>query len=154
VHEINFNNLLDEIFEELNYMENSEQIRKEVKVNASAVFYNDDKRIAIVLKNLLSNAIKYSITTYREASIKIFININAIECKIIIVDNGIGIAQEHQEKIFDMFYRGTELSNGTGIGLHIVKEIMTKLNGKISFESTFGEGSTFHLSIPNLQLDN
>ena len=65
-----------------------------------------------------------------------------------IVDNGPGIAKEHQENIFKMFYRGSESSSGSGLGLYIVKETLVKLNGDISLESQLGEGSTFTIKFP------
>jgi signal transduction histidine kinase len=66
-------------------------------------------------------------------------------------DNGHGIAPEHQEKVFDMFYRATDRSPGSGLGLYIVKEITQKLGGKISFDSKLHKGSTFDLLLPNLK---
>ena len=68
---------------------------------------------------------------------------------ITIADNGIGIKEAYLEKIFEMFYRATQKSNGSGIGLYIVKEAVDKLNGTITVESTFGEGTTFKLMFPH-----
>lgn len=63
-------------------------------------------------------------------------------------DNGIGIASEEGDKIFQMFYRGSNKSNGSGLGLYLLKEITKKLNGKVSYTSVQGEGSEFNVEIP------
>ena len=68
---------------------------------------------------------------------------------MIVKDNGIGISKELQEKIFDMFFRGSENSDGSGLGLYIVKESVEKLNGTINVNSVPGKGSEFRILIPN-----
>src|SRR3546814_12319416 len=55
--------------------------------------------------------------------------------KLQVSDNGIGIDQEHQNKVFDMFYRGTFQSKGSGLGLYIVKETVAKMNGTVLMRS-------------------
>ena len=68
---------------------------------------------------------------------------------IAVQDNGKGISSDQQEKVFDIFFTGTNgRSIGTGIGLHIVKEAIAKLDGTISLESTEGVGSKFIIKIP------
>ena len=65
-------------------------------------------------------------------------------------DNGKGVHPEHLENIFDMFYRATDDSQGSGLGLYIVKETVEKLQGNIQVQSVPREGTTFTLVIPNL----
>jgi signal transduction histidine kinase len=65
------------------------------------------------------------------------------------VDNGIGIASEYQERIFELFFRATDVSEGTGLGLFIVKDTVEKLSGKIEVTSKLGEGTTFTINLPN-----
>jgi signal transduction histidine kinase len=77
------------------------------------------------------------------------IDMSDTETGIIVKDNGIGISKENQEKIFDMFYRVSENSVGSGLGLYIVKEIVEKLDGKIEVESEPGKGTAFSIHIPN-----
>jgi signal transduction histidine kinase len=60
----------------------------------------------------------------------------------------LGIAPEHHEKIFEMFYRASEQSNGSGLGLYIVRETVTKLKGNIQVSSTPGLGSVFAITLP------
>jgi len=63
-------------------------------------------------------------------------------------DNGVGIEDEYQEKIFGKFFRGTELADGSGLGLYIAQEMILKMNGSMSFESQFKVGSVFTVKIP------
>ena len=68
---------------------------------------------------------------------------------ITVKDNGIGISEKHVTKIFDMFYRASENSKGSGLGLYIAKETITKLGGTIKVQSEFGISTTFEITIPN-----
>jgi signal transduction histidine kinase len=67
---------------------------------------------------------------------------------IVIEDNGQGIAAEYQERVFDMYFRGSERSKGNGLGLYIVKKAVEKLNGTIRLETSFGAGSVFTIILP------
>lgn len=71
--------------------------------------------------------------------------------QIIVKDNGIGIKTEYQEKVFKMFYRASERSYGSGLGLYIIHETIKKLNGTITLESQEGEYCIFTIEIPNLR---
>jgi signal transduction histidine kinase len=68
---------------------------------------------------------------------------------ISVSDNGIGIDEELQPKIFNMFFRGTNQSKGSGLGLYIVKEAVEKMNGTIQVQSRRGAGSEFIIAIPS-----
>ena len=65
-----------------------------------------------------------------------------------VTDNGEGIPEKHLSKIFDMFYRASSSSQGTGLGLYICKEIVNKLNANIEIQSKQNEGTIVQLSIP------
>jgi signal transduction histidine kinase len=70
------------------------------------------------------------------------------EAVIEIADNGIGIKQKDQDRIFDKFYMSGENKRSSGIGLYLVKDAVTQLNGKIEVASEPGESSTFTIIIP------
>ncbi|HLT71941.1 MAG TPA: sensor histidine kinase, partial [Cyclobacteriaceae bacterium] len=63
-------------------------------------------------------------------------------------DNGQGIPKEHMDQIFNMFYRASENSEGSGLGLYIVKETLAKLVGTIHVESEMYKGSSFRVELP------
>jgi signal transduction histidine kinase len=70
--------------------------------------------------------------------------------KIVFEDNGIGIEQPYISEIFNMFYRATEESEGSGIGLYIVKQAVEKLEGSVSVGSIRHKGTKFVITLPNL----
>ncbi|MEH3112882.1 PAS domain-containing sensor histidine kinase [Pedobacter terrae] len=109
--------------------------------------YADRNKLNQVLQNLIGNAIKYS-----DLGSEVNIKYSTDQSHIIIsvIDNGIGIKPEHQQKLFDRYYRvenGSTIA-GFGIGLYLCAEIVTRHQGKIWVESEFGKGSTFSFSIP------
>ena len=115
--------------------------------------YGDESRIAQVIRILLDNAIKYS-----DNGETVIINVKANQfheeingTTISIIDNGIGIKQEDLSKVFDLFYRGSDLEHieGSGLGLFIAKEIVHLHQGKIFIESAWQKGSTFSVVFPN-----
>lgn len=125
--------------------------------------YADDKRVAQVLNNLLSNAHKYTpeggqllvrISLQSAASIPNFDPRGAQYMVVVAVkDNGLGISPEDQKKLFQKFYRANdatarEMAPGTGLGLHIVKNLVELQGGHIWFESQFRHGSTFFVALP------
>ncbi|MCW3084194.1 MAG: hypothetical protein JWP12_1560 [Bacteroidetes bacterium] len=96
-----------------------------------------------ILKNLIDNSIKYADPDKTDPFVSISIREHAGMYELIVKDNGQGIPQDIQEKIFDMFYRGNDKSKGAGLGLYIVKSAVEKLNGSISVKSGLKEGSEF-----------
>jgi signal transduction histidine kinase len=108
----------------------------------------DKSRLKVVLSNIISNAIKYHNLRQEDPTVQITSSQFESTVCISIKDNGIGIPEEAQEKIFDMFYRASDRAGGSGLGLYIVKEIVEKLEGSITVNSVFGVGTTFEVRIP------
>jgi signal transduction histidine kinase len=77
------------------------------------------------------------------------VDISEKSALIVFEDNGIGVSHDLIDKIFDMFFRATERSEGAGLGLYIVKETIEKLMGTIVVTSTVGQGVKFIMEIPN-----
>lgn len=121
----------------------------EIDSNAPQEFIGDEHRIQQVLKNLLSNAFKF---TGENGTVSLKINIENENIYFTVKDNGIGIAPEKQELIFDAFKQEDGSTSrkygGTGLGLSICREIANLLKGKITLKSKVGEGSTFIFSVP------
>jgi signal transduction histidine kinase/ligand-binding sensor domain-containing protein len=147
---IHFNELIHEVIENMIYLDEKNLIKRIVNVKGSDVFHTDKKRLTIVLNNLISNSIKYFNPNADNPFIEITVQYNSQQAIIVVKDNGIGIAPEHVNNIFKMFYRGDEKSRGSGLGLYIVNETVDKIKGTISVESDHGKGSTFTVVIPSL----
>ena len=105
----------------------------------------DPIRVEQVLSNLIDNAMKYS---PEGGNIRVELGSNGDLVQIAIADNGIGIPQDSVKKIFDMYMRAHEQSNGSGLGLYIVKETVERLNGNVSVQSDVRIGSCFIVEIP------
>lgn len=109
----------------------------------------DSQRLRPILNNLLSNAIRYRDLGKDEQFVTIQAELINDGVKIEVSDNGIGIPKEHQKDIFKMFFRASKQSEGSGIGLYIVKETVEKLHGTVNLFSTEGIGTTFSIFLPN-----
>jgi PAS domain S-box-containing protein len=147
---IDFNEMLSDISQNLKYMGGGNRIVDiQVEVNEKSKIHSDKSRLSIILNNLVSNAIRYQNEQNPNPFVNIKIDTSDTETGIIIKDNGIGISAESQAKVFEMFYRVSEASVGSGLGLYIVKEAVEKLHGEIKLESAPGTGTTFEIRIPN-----
>lgn len=149
---VNFHRLLHELQQEMRVIEGAELITFELNVLQQGDFITDRKRVNNILSHLLNNAVKYRNTHSDKPKVTININANSDGAIIKIVDNGIGIHTNHLQDIFQMFFRATEQVAGSGLGLYIVKETVTALDGEVVVESELNVGSMFTVRIPNLLL--
>lgn len=110
----------------------------------------DEVRISQIMLNLINNAIKYTEKGYLKFSVSFDRNESIL--RIDVEDSGMGIKDEDRAKLFDSFTRLQETANrkieGTGLGLNVVKQLVTLMNGNVEVRSVFGEGSTFTVTIP------
>lgn len=146
--EIALEKLINECVRELDHLENFAAVKTEVRVKGGRIFRSDLLRIKIIIGNIISNAYKYYNPGVK-SRLKIKASVTASSAQIIFSDNGIGIKREHLRKIFDMFYRATEKSQGSGLGMYIVKQAVDKLKGTIELKSAFGKGTEIKIVIPN-----
>jgi signal transduction histidine kinase len=121
----------------------------EVKATQLVEFKSDAFRVSVILNNLISNAVKYQKPGEKSPKVTLTADVDETEATILIEDNGVGIIDEHLNNIFKMFFRSNFNVNGLGIGLYIVKEALTRIGGEIIVNSTFGEGTSFKVTIPN-----
>jgi PAS domain S-box-containing protein len=146
IRKINFNDIIDNIIQF--YKDNPETagVKFTVDISVKRDFYCDEASIHSVLYNLINNAVIYR----RKADpyVKIVISENGDHINMEVKDNGVGIPEQFQSKIFDMFFKANEYSTGSGLGLFIVKSILTKFNGTITFNSIPGKGTMFTLHFP------
>lgn len=146
---IDFQTIIDEALENLQYMEYASAVNVLTDIDDATELYSDATRLNIIFQNLLSNAIKYCNHRTEKSWIKITVRYVTGSCNIAIEDNGIGIKEQYMNQIFNMFFRATNDSYGSGLGLYITKQVVEKLNGIISISSTIGLGTTFNIKLPN-----
>jgi PAS domain S-box-containing protein len=123
------------------------EIKKSIPKNI--ILYNDKRRFKQILLNIVSNAIKYT----NEGSVRITVNIlDNKELEIKILDTGVGIKREDLNRIFEPFQQVdeelTKKVEGTGLGLHLVRKLLSIMNGNISLVSEYGKGSIFTIIMP------
>lgn len=113
--------------------------------------HTDTALLKTIIRNLLSNAIKY---TPEGGTVSVCVSEKESHIQISVKDNGIGISEENQQKLFkpDTIYstKGTDDESGTGLGLLLCQELVQMLQGRIWVESTVDVGSTFSFTLPNI----
>jgi signal transduction histidine kinase len=139
---------INEIQKSLLPSEKEDRVTFECLVPAGFNVVTDKSRLKIILTHVVGNSIKYSDPAKPHPTITVHSHADNEYIYVAVADNGQGIAEEHQPKIFDMFYRASESSHGSGLGLYIVKETVLKLGGEISVQSTLGVGSVFEIKLP------
>lgn len=152
VTKLDFNVLLDDVIGAIKFAKGASSIRLDYEPDEKNQLNGDKDRLITILNNLISNSVKYHDLSKQDPYIKISFHKSGSMVTITIADNGSGIDPKDHTKVFDMFYRASTDSQGSGLGLFIVKEAVKKLNGTISLESAPGVGSTFKVVIPEPEL--
>ena len=141
-----FDKILDHIVEIMEQANPQVKFIKKGQINTE--IYGDEMRIEQVIINFITNAIKYAPDS---DEVHFTSELRGDEIYFSVKDFGIGMAKEHQQQIFDKFYRVEETSErfqGLGIGLYICQEIIERHEGKIGVNSEPDEGSEFYFTIP------
>ncbi|OHX66838.1 PAS domain-containing sensor histidine kinase [Flammeovirga pacifica] len=147
--EVNIKELLQSTLDQYKFINEFERVSVDIEVEENNPLYCDQARLQVIINNIISNAFKFTCKSYKPM-IEIKAVVEPADFILIVRDNGIGIKKEYIDKVFDMFYRATDINYGSGLGLYIVQEAVKKLGGEISVESVINEGSTFKIIIPNL----
>lgn len=134
----------DEI-DQLNYLGNFNLMTFQKSVEGNPMIYTDETLFRIVIKSLLSNAIIFR--KPGKGSVKIHIYTQPAALILKVTDDGDGISPATGERIFEMFYRGSEKSVGLGMGLYLVQKIIKRLHGTVLWKSVDQE-TVFTVSIP------
>ncbi|WP_296620076.1 HAMP domain-containing sensor histidine kinase [Marivirga sp.] len=146
---VRLDDILDSIIEDLKFYENAEKVKLIRAYDSNFEIRTDPKRLNIVLSNLVTNALKYhdfdrGISPFIKVSAKIESDTYIVEVE----DNGSGIPEEYQSKIFDMFFRAHQGTDGSGLGLYIVVDTLNVLKGDIKLTSKVRKGTIFKIVLP------
>lgn len=146
---IEFEQLVDECIKSYSYFENYRSIEFIKEIQHPIHFTSEWAIVNTILQNLIENAIKYA-----RNDVKPFVRIAIYEFEqqivLMVEDNGQGIPEQHQSKIFDMFHRANDRIQGTGLGLYILKRAVERLQGTIRLTSELGLGSKFIVTLPRI----
>lgn len=153
---LNCQSIIEEVSTTLRTLAESKHLRFEVSTpDGDFVIKTDRRSLTQILINLANNAIKFT----DKGSVRIELrgrrnNGNSF-AEISVVDTGIGIRQEDQARLFQAFMQvdgsSTRAYEGTGLGLHVSQKLAGMIGGRVSFESDYGKGSRFTISIPALE---
>lgn len=114
--------------------------------------WGTDDGLRAIVNNLVSNAIRYN---KERGSVNVEITRNASHVLLTVIDNGVGIAADEHDRVFERFYRVDKArsidAGGTGLGLAIVKHLVLQMGGSITLQSKPGEGSRFEVRLPTNQ---
>lgn len=143
---IDFERLIDDCITSFTTLQNFPAIRFEKEIQADLGFYSEWNLLNAIVQNLIENAIKYARPP--DAYVKISVYKETEWLAIRIEDNGMGIPADQQSRIFEMFYRATNASNGSGLGLYILQRSLDRLNGIVEIESEPDKGTTFVVRLP------
>jgi two-component system, sensor histidine kinase ChiS len=140
---INFRELINDSLAKFEHMEGYNKLNFTIMVKELTEFYSDKKLLNSIIQNLIENPIKYQDPLKENRYLDIVANVTDKYAELKFSDNGIGIPYEIQGRVFEMFFKASERSGDTGLGLHIVKTSVEKLNGHITLNSKPGVGSVF-----------
>lgn len=149
IEAVDLEEMVENAFNQLQYLPGYGATLRKVDIQKHTVLYSDTYRLSVILINLISNSLKYGDDSKEQKFIQVTVTITPANCLLQVRDNGIGIHSDYVDNVFDMFYRATDRSQGAGLGLYIVKEMVQKLSGTISVNSELGQETTITISIPN-----
>ena len=146
---VKLESLIEDIHRQATLLGQDRQIEVLLGTTTPAVVLGDELRLRELLLNLVENAIKYS---HPGGKVEVTLLIEGQQARVSVTDQGIGISDEDQKRIFDRFFRTDEArahtKKGTGLGLAICAWIAEAHKGKISVVSAPGQGSTFTVTLP------
>lgn len=137
-----------EIFESFEQVAAERGIELRCTIPDDVVLVSDRKILESVVQNLVHNAVNYHRPTGADRYVELATAAAPNQRCLFVTDNGPGIPDDIQDKVFDMFYRGSNDSEGSGLGLYIVKTGAEKLGGRVKMTSQVGQGTSFEVVVP------
>jgi signal transduction histidine kinase len=147
--EIEAEQLVERVLDEYVEKIDRDKILISTKIAQPHKWIADEHCHYLILKNLISNAVQFSNPERKVKEIEVKVGVEADHVDVEISDNGIGIPEQEQHKIFRPFHRGSTKTKGSGLGLFLVKGLIEKLKASVSVSSAENIGTTVSISIPN-----
>jgi signal transduction histidine kinase len=145
---IDFHKMIDGCIASFESLPNYDKVSFNKDVKPDIEFYSEWALLNAIVQNLIENAIKYSNENTPYVNIRVTDHQDHI--LLAVEDNGQGIPDHHQPKIFEMFFRATSNATGSGLGLYILKRSVDRLHGSVELKSKVGVGSVFTVKLPRL----
>jgi len=148
IDKIDFNSVINKSLKYLKFIQDFENVNFKIQIDSTLEFHSDENLLELIFMNLIDNAIQFRDEAKSSINILIDIYKDNNHVTIRLKDNGIGIDESIINQIFDMHFRGSERSTGTGLGLYIVKTALDALHGKVFVQSKPKGGTDFIFSFP------
>jgi signal transduction histidine kinase len=145
--------LANDCWERLRFIPQKMQVQFFNQTDPFLEINHDADRLRMMIENLISNSIKYAKARTEPSQISVRIFVDCDKLNIEVEDNGEGIAKDKLDKVFDMFYRAHENSDGSGLGLYIVRETVNKMKGDIALTSGEGHGTSVKIKLPLIKAE-
>lgn len=151
VSPVSFDTITRDTLDILKFMDGADAMQITTEVQDADRFYSDAGRLAIIFNNIISNAVRYRDVTKAKSWLHIQVKVDGEVAVLEFSDNGVGIPGEYLDRVFNMFFRAHTGSEGSGLGLYIVKETVEKMHGTVQIQSHVGEGTRLTVRIPSLR---
>lgn len=145
---LNLRELLGDIIGSLEHLPKSRNIQFQTDIQLNNGFVSDRKLLSSILQNLIVNSINYHNIEHETPFVRVSVSEDSDQVQFEVEDNGQGIPERLQQKVFEMFYRGNTQSKGSGLGLYIVKNSIERLEGNCELDSSPGEGTKISFNLP------
>jgi len=143
---INFEEFIREIIAKISLEKSPVNIT--INFSEKEPIITDPELLRIILFNLLENAFQFRKINTQKHQVDVILEKQGDFVKIVVEDNGMGIPQKYRQKMFDMFFRASEASQGNGLGLYVVKKAVERLGGEIVVESEVSKYTRFMIILP------
>ncbi|MBA2582766.1 MAG: PAS domain S-box protein [Bacteroidetes bacterium] len=148
ISEVDIGKIVDQAIKNSKPFHKDIEIQFKIDIDLKEKIYSDPKLLLSIFDHLISNAVVFKNLDIIDPYVDIRVSKKHNRLIISVKDNGIGIPTKIQDKVYDIFFRGSHESKGSGLGLYIVKNAVEKLNGHIELQSKLGEGSEFIVELP------
>ncbi len=145
--EVFLKELVNEVLDSFRESIDVKKISVQTELEQKATFTSYPVLVKLIVDNLVENAVHFA--GFESPFIKIMIKVDEVQMELVVEDNGQGIPEQYQPRIFEMYFRASDRSKGNGLGLYISKKAVERLGGWIGFSSEFNKGSVFVVRIPN-----
>ncbi len=145
-HKLNWHKIVSDVKTELSKVDPENHVKKILEIDIDQQLYSDEVMIKTIIQNLMENSVIFC--RRQDPFVKLRLSYGNQHLIISVVDNGIGIDPKIHDRIFTMFFRGSGLSKGNGLGLYLVQRAAEIVDGKIEFNSQKKETTEFKVSIP------
>ncbi len=146
IKKLEFTSILEGLHEKIEPFLQERKVDFQYEVSVGHAYVADAYIITALLENLIENAVYFSKGSQPYVNVQVFENTKYLCLKV--SDNGQGIKEELQPRIFEMYFRGNEASSGNGLGLYVVKKLVEKQRSILKFRSTIDKGSEFEIQLP------